>query len=122
MMEDGWWARTQPPGHPIGESLFTLPSNQSESSHLALSQSKNFSKLTILTKHRSHASRIPSSNQSPSCHLAERKTPLLPCPSSKTCPEMGLRTVFTVQKPKKATPIQRLLFECAESFTKQELR
>ncbi|GFV72751.1 uncharacterized protein TNCV_1269461 [Trichonephila clavipes] len=76
-----------------------------EDEYLALSQSKNFSKLTILTKHRSHASRIPSSNQSSSCHLAERKTPLSTCPSSKTCPEMGLRTVFTVQKPKKATPI-----------------
>ncbi|GFV48106.1 hypothetical protein TNCV_3027891 [Trichonephila clavipes] len=34
------------------------------------------------------------------------KTPTFAMPSSKTCPEMGLRTVFTVQKPKKATPIQ----------------
>ncbi|GFY08594.1 uncharacterized protein TNCV_810271 [Trichonephila clavipes] len=58
------------------------------------------------TKHRSHASRVPSIIQSPSCHLAECKTPLSPCPSSKTCPDMGLRTVLTVQKPKKATPIQ----------------
>ncbi|GFV96333.1 hypothetical protein TNCV_2869121 [Trichonephila clavipes] len=41
---------------------------------------------------------------SPSCHLAECKTPLSPRPSSKTCPDMGLRTVLTVQKPKKATP------------------
>ncbi|GFV67508.1 hypothetical protein TNCV_4621881 [Trichonephila clavipes] len=43
----------------------------------------------------------PSSNQSPSCHSAKRKTPLLPCPASKTCHDMGLRTVFTVQMPKK---------------------
>ncbi|GFV88569.1 uncharacterized protein TNCV_1243791 [Trichonephila clavipes] len=66
-----------------------------------------FSKLTIQTKYRSHSSRIPSIIQSPSCHLAECKTPLSPRPSSKTCPDMGLRTVLTVQKPKKATPIQR---------------
>ncbi|GFV67459.1 hypothetical protein TNCV_4621401 [Trichonephila clavipes] len=36
-------------------------------------------------------------NQSPSCHSAERKTPLSPFPASKTCHDMGLRTVFTVQ-------------------------
>ncbi|GFY33498.1 uncharacterized protein TNCV_4538261 [Trichonephila clavipes] len=65
------------------------------------SQVKNFSKFTIQTKHRRHASRIPSTIQSPSCHLAECKTPLSPCPSSKTCPDMGFRTVLTVQKPKK---------------------
>ncbi|GFU63873.1 uncharacterized protein TNCV_2313791 [Trichonephila clavipes] len=59
-------------------------------------------------KHRSHASRIQSIIQSPLCHLAECKNPLSPCPSSKTCPDMGLRTVFTVQKPQTATPIQRL--------------
>ncbi|GFV71776.1 uncharacterized protein TNCV_777931 [Trichonephila clavipes] len=76
---------------------------------------KNFSKFTIQTKHRSHASRIPSTIQSPSCHLAKCKTPLSPCPSSKTCPDMGLRTVLTVQKPKKATPIQRLMKENAYS-------
>ncbi|GFU95537.1 uncharacterized protein TNCV_2729911 [Trichonephila clavipes] len=65
------------------ESLFTLPSNQSESRYLALSQGKTL-KPTILTKHRSHASRIPSSNQSSSCHSEERKTPLSSCLSSKT--------------------------------------
>ncbi|GFU65479.1 uncharacterized protein TNCV_634021 [Trichonephila clavipes] len=69
-------------------------------------KSKNFSKFTIQTKHRTPASRIPSTIQSPSCHLAECKTPLSSCPSSKTCPDMGLRTVLTVQKPKKATPIR----------------
>ncbi|GFU90158.1 uncharacterized protein TNCV_3873621 [Trichonephila clavipes] len=64
--------------------------------------------LRMATKHRSHASRFPSTIQSPPCHLAECKTPLSSCPSSKTCPDMGLRTVLTVQKPPKATPIQRL--------------
>ncbi|GFY09075.1 hypothetical protein TNCV_4662661 [Trichonephila clavipes] len=34
------------------------------------------------------------------CQFAKRKTPLSPCPPSKNCPDMGLRTVFTVQKPK----------------------
>ncbi|GFW80652.1 uncharacterized protein TNCV_3235041 [Trichonephila clavipes] len=67
---------------------------------------KTLRKSSIQTKHRSHASRIPSTIQSPSCHLAECKTPLSSCPSSKTCPDMGLRTVLTVQKPKKATSVQ----------------
>ncbi|GFV79364.1 uncharacterized protein TNCV_1903361 [Trichonephila clavipes] len=60
------------------------------------------------TKHRSHAFWIPSNIQSPSCHLAECKTPLSSCPALKSCPDMELRTVLTVQKPKTATPIQRL--------------
>ncbi|GFY16708.1 uncharacterized protein TNCV_2788301 [Trichonephila clavipes] len=63
------------------------------------------------TKHRCHGSRIPSTIQSPSCHLAECKTPLSPCPSSKTCLDMGLRTVLTVQKPKKATPISKIVHQ-----------
>ncbi|GFX54320.1 uncharacterized protein TNCV_3824191 [Trichonephila clavipes] len=62
--------------------------------------------MTALPANNISASRIPSIIQSPSCHLAECKTPLSPCPSSKTCPDMGLRTVLTVQKRKKATPIQ----------------
>ncbi|GFV38416.1 uncharacterized protein TNCV_4392971 [Trichonephila clavipes] len=62
--------------------------------------------LVTCTKHRSHAFRIPSTIQSPSCHLAECKTPLSSCPASKSYPDMGLRTVLTVQKPKTATPIQ----------------
>ncbi|GFW97635.1 hypothetical protein TNCV_685051 [Trichonephila clavipes] len=57
---------------------------------------------------RSENKRPETNNDHPSCHLAECKTPLSPCPSSKTCPEMELRTVLTVQKPQKATPIQRL--------------
>ncbi|GFW47783.1 putative RNA-directed DNA polymerase from transposon X-element [Trichonephila clavipes] len=89
-----------PPGQPIGVTVhFTQQPIREQ-----LLNSKPRQKPTILTKHRSHASRIPSFNQSSSCHSAERKIPLSPCPSSKTCPEMGLRTVFTVQKPKKATP------------------
>ncbi|GFS60998.1 hypothetical protein TNCV_4955341 [Trichonephila clavipes] len=32
--------------------------------------------------------------QSSSCHTAECTTPLSSCPSSKTCPEMGLRTAY----------------------------
>ncbi|GFU88393.1 hypothetical protein TNCV_3353331 [Trichonephila clavipes] len=59
-------------------------------------------------KHRSHASRIPSSNQSPSYHSEERKTPLSLCPASKTCTDMGLRTVFTVQMPKQKRPFSAI--------------
>ncbi|GFV21838.1 hypothetical protein TNCV_4525251 [Trichonephila clavipes] len=40
-------------------------------------------------------------DQSSSCHSAERKTPLSPCPSSKTCPDMGLRTASQSRRPKK---------------------
>ncbi|GFW11436.1 hypothetical protein TNCV_3809551 [Trichonephila clavipes] len=89
----------QPPGQPIG---VTVHSTQRPIREQLLSSKprQKLLKSTILTKHRSHVSRIPSSNQSPSCHSAERKTPLSPCPPSKNCPDMGFRTVFTVQKPK----------------------
>ncbi|PRD26690.1 UNVERIFIED_CONTAM: hypothetical protein NCL1_37480 [Trichonephila clavipes] len=87
------------------ESLFILPSNQSESSHSALSQSKNFSKLTILTKHRSHASRIPSSSQSPKSTLGllkvtkekvEKITPKLVEKALSATPK-GFRKVYNVK-------------------------
>ncbi|GFS90518.1 DUF1758 domain-containing protein [Trichonephila clavipes] len=64
------------------ESMFTVPSIQSESNLLALSQAKKTQKLSTQMKNHSHASRIPSPDQSPSCHSAEWKTPLLPCPAS----------------------------------------
>ncbi|GFW08609.1 hypothetical protein TNCV_2776301 [Trichonephila clavipes] len=54
-------------------------------------------------KNHSHASRIPSFNQSPSCHSAEWKPPLSPCPTSKTSPDMGLRTVLQSRCPKENT-------------------
>ncbi|GFX01992.1 hypothetical protein TNCV_371811 [Trichonephila clavipes] len=54
---------TLPPGQKIG---VTVPSiNQRAAS-----------------KHDSHASQIPSFDQSPSFHSAEWKTPLSPCPVS----------------------------------------
>ncbi|GFW76506.1 putative RNA-directed DNA polymerase from transposon X-element [Trichonephila clavipes] len=91
---------SRPPGQPIGVTVHCTQQPIREQS-LSSQPSQKLSKFTIQTKHRSHASRIPSTIQSPSCHLAECKTPLSPCPSSKTCPDMGLRTVLTVQKPKK---------------------
>ncbi|GFU62350.1 hypothetical protein TNCV_2653251 [Trichonephila clavipes] len=65
------------------ESMFTVPSIQSESkSQLsAKPKLKNFSTPDEETSHK-YASRIPSFDQSPSCHSAEWKTPLLPCPAS----------------------------------------
>ncbi|GFT83768.1 hypothetical protein TNCV_1957851 [Trichonephila clavipes] len=54
--------------------MFTVPSTQSESNLLALSQAKNFS---TQMKNHSHASRIPSLDQSPYMpSSAEWKTPL----------------------------------------------
>ncbi|GFT09003.1 uncharacterized protein TNCV_4104761 [Trichonephila clavipes] len=61
---------------------------------------KNPEKLSILTKHVSYASQIPSSNQSPPCHPADRKDPLSSCPTSKFCQDMGLRTVLQSRCPK----------------------
>ncbi|GFY00819.1 hypothetical protein TNCV_2142111 [Trichonephila clavipes] len=56
--------------HPIREqSLSSQPSQKTQ-------------KLSTQMKNHSHASRIPSPDQSPSCHSAEWKTPLLPCPTS----------------------------------------
>ncbi|GFT28548.1 hypothetical protein TNCV_429441 [Trichonephila clavipes] len=54
----------------------------SESNLLALSQAKKLLKITTQMKNVSHASRIPSLNQSPICHSTEWKTPLLPSPAS----------------------------------------
>ncbi|GFV42179.1 hypothetical protein TNCV_3164111 [Trichonephila clavipes] len=59
-------------------------------------------------KNHSHASRIPSFDQSPSCHSAGCKPPLSPCPASKTCRDMRLRTVLESRCPKRnaySTPI-----------------
>ncbi|GFT35203.1 hypothetical protein TNCV_353061 [Trichonephila clavipes] len=52
-------------------------------------------------KHHSHASRIPSFDESPSCHSAECKPSLSSCTTSKTCHDMGLRTVLQSRCPKK---------------------
>ncbi|GFX75344.1 hypothetical protein TNCV_3043661 [Trichonephila clavipes] len=57
-------------------------------------------------KNHSHASRIPSFDQSPSCHSAEWKPPLSPCLTSKTCHDMGLRSYSPDAQMK--MPIQRL--------------
>ncbi|GFX30390.1 hypothetical protein TNCV_3460411 [Trichonephila clavipes] len=70
-------------------------------SYRSIESTKTDWNCTIPTKHSSHASRILSSSQSSSCHSAERKTPLSPCPSSKTCPDMGLRTASQSRRPKK---------------------
>ncbi|GFW30051.1 hypothetical protein TNCV_1593691 [Trichonephila clavipes] len=69
-------------------------------------------------KHHSHASRIPSFDQLSSCHSAEWKPPLSPCPTSKICYDMGLRTVLQSRCPKEngySTPIQKVLFRFASS-------
>ncbi|GFV40628.1 hypothetical protein TNCV_2117041 [Trichonephila clavipes] len=69
----------QPPGQPIGVNVHcTLHPIREQ----PLSQAKKLLKLTTQMKNISHASRIPSLNQSPTCHSAEWKTPLLPSPAS----------------------------------------
>ncbi|GFU62356.1 hypothetical protein TNCV_2653311 [Trichonephila clavipes] len=82
------------------ESIFTLPSiNQRAASKLSGKPKKNFENFPQ-KRHRSRDSRIPSipsTNQSPSCPTKKKKKKI----PSKTCPDMGLRRVFTVQMPKK---------------------
>ncbi|GFV11051.1 hypothetical protein TNCV_2717961 [Trichonephila clavipes] len=56
-------------------------SNQRAASKLS-AKPKKLKKFNTQMKHHSHASRIPLFNQSPSCHSAEWKTPLSPCPAS----------------------------------------
>ncbi|GFU52012.1 hypothetical protein TNCV_862101 [Trichonephila clavipes] len=51
-------------------------------------------------KNHSHASRIPSLDQSPSCHSAEWKTPLFAMPNIIDSHDMGLRTVLQSRRPK----------------------
>ncbi|GFW78455.1 hypothetical protein TNCV_1380011 [Trichonephila clavipes] len=91
--------KSQPPGQPIGVTVHCTQHPIREQSLSSQPSQKTF---LNSPSRRSHASRIPSTTQSLSCHLAECKTPLSPCPSSKTCPDMGLRTVLTVQKPQKS--------------------
>ncbi|GFY15375.1 hypothetical protein TNCV_1571861 [Trichonephila clavipes] len=79
--------------------MFTVPSIQSESSLSALNQAKNPKQPSTQMKNHSHASRIPSFDQSPSCHSAECKPPLSPCPHKDL--SYGIEDCFTVQMPKK---------------------
>ncbi|GFX28050.1 transposon Ty3-G Gag-Pol polyprotein [Trichonephila clavipes] len=82
-------------------------SNKRAASKLSV-LTRNPEKLSILTKQVSHASQIPSSNQSPSCHPADRKNPLSSCSTSKFCQDMGLRTVLQSGCPKEnaySTPL-----------------
>ncbi|GFW35458.1 hypothetical protein TNCV_3070861 [Trichonephila clavipes] len=71
----------QPPGQPIGVNVHCTQHPIREQS-LSSQPSQKAQKLSTQMKNHSHASRIPSLDQSPSCHSAEWKTPLLPCPAS----------------------------------------
>ncbi|GFU81397.1 HTH_Tnp_Tc3_2 domain-containing protein [Trichonephila clavipes] len=51
-------------------------------------------------KNQSHASRIPSIDQSPPCHSAEKIKSTFAMPNIADYPDMGLMTVFTVRMPK----------------------
>ncbi|GFW62491.1 transposable element Tcb2 transposase [Trichonephila clavipes] len=55
--------------------------NQRATSKLS-AKPKKLKKFSTQMKHHSHSSRNPSFDQSLSCHSAEWKTPLLPCPAS----------------------------------------
>ncbi|GFS76962.1 hypothetical protein TNCV_3756341 [Trichonephila clavipes] len=72
---------SQPPGQPIGVNVHCTQHPIREQS-LSSQPSQKTQKLSTQMKNHSHASRIPSLDQSPSCHSAEWKTPLLPCPAS----------------------------------------
>ncbi|GFV20486.1 hypothetical protein TNCV_4142471 [Trichonephila clavipes] len=71
----------EPPGQPIGVNVHCTQHPIREQS-LSSQPSQKTQKLSTQIKNHSHASRIPSPDQSPSCHSAEWKTPLLPCPAS----------------------------------------
>ncbi|GFV40463.1 hypothetical protein TNCV_4494201 [Trichonephila clavipes] len=111
----------------IEEGLGGEESIQSESSLSALSQAKNPNQPSTQMKNHSPASRIPSFDQSPSYHSAECKPPLSPCSASKTCHEMGFRTVLPSRCPKRSAYSTRMrldqgtiggLFSDRESYTK----
>ncbi|GFV72408.1 hypothetical protein TNCV_638701 [Trichonephila clavipes] len=72
---------SQPAGQPIGVNVHCTQHPIREQS-LSSQPSQKTQKLSTQMKNHSHASRIPSLDQSPSCHSAEWKTPLLPCPAS----------------------------------------
>ncbi|GFX56069.1 hypothetical protein TNCV_1953891 [Trichonephila clavipes] len=73
--------KDMPPGQPIGVNVHCTQHPIREQS-LSSQPSQKTQKLSTQMKNHSHASRIPSLDQSPSCHSAEWKTPLLPCPAS----------------------------------------
>ncbi|GFT11536.1 hypothetical protein TNCV_2523511 [Trichonephila clavipes] len=60
------------------------PTSNLREQSLSSQPSQKTQKLSTQMKNHSHASRIPLPDQSPSCHPAEWKTPLLPCPASQT--------------------------------------
>ncbi|GFW66768.1 hypothetical protein TNCV_3783381 [Trichonephila clavipes] len=60
-------------------SLYPAPNQRAT---FKLTAKPKTQKLSTQMKHHSHASRIPSFDQSPSCHSEEWKTPLLSCPAS----------------------------------------
>ncbi|GFU66562.1 uncharacterized protein TNCV_4357181 [Trichonephila clavipes] len=71
----------QPPGQPIGVNVH-YTHHPIREQPLSSQPSQKTQKLSTQMKHHSHAFRIPSFDQSPSCHSAEWKTPLLSCPAS----------------------------------------
>ncbi|GFU91734.1 transposable element Tcb1 transposase [Trichonephila clavipes] len=97
------------------ESMFTVPCIQSESNLSALSQAKKLIKLTTQMKNISHASRIPSLNQSPTCHSAEWEKTTFAKPSIIDSYDMRLRTVYSADAQKK-TPIQPHSYGTKKAF------
>ncbi|GFY04814.1 hypothetical protein TNCV_3952211 [Trichonephila clavipes] len=85
-------------GQPIGVNVHCTKHPIREQP-LSSQPSQKTQKLSTQMKNHSHASRIPLLDQSPPCHSAEWKTPLLSSPASDYH-DMGLRTVLTVQTPK----------------------
>ncbi|GFX24255.1 hypothetical protein TNCV_1366341 [Trichonephila clavipes] len=90
--------RMAPPGQPIGVNVHcTLHPIREQP--LSSQPSQKTLKLSTQMKNYSHASRIPSLDQSPSCHSAEWNTTFVKL-SIIDYHDMGLRTVLTVRTPK----------------------
>ncbi|GFX02657.1 hypothetical protein TNCV_2011011 [Trichonephila clavipes] len=97
---------SQPPGQPIGVNVHCTKHPIREQS-LSSQPSQKTQKLSTQMKNHSHASRIPSPDQSPSCHSAECKTPLLHAQHHRLS-RYGIEDCLQSRRPKEnaySTPI-----------------
>ncbi|GFT81899.1 hypothetical protein TNCV_3908741 [Trichonephila clavipes] len=97
---------SQPPGQPIGVNVHCTQHPIREQA-LSSQPSQKTQKLSTQMKNHSHASRIPSFDQSEMENRMENTN--FAMPSIIDSHDMGLRTVYSPDAQKK-TPIQRLFF------------
>ncbi|GFW75584.1 hypothetical protein TNCV_4427671 [Trichonephila clavipes] len=90
----------QPLGQPIGVNVHCIQHPIREQS-LSSQPSQKTQKLSTQMKNHSHASRIPSPDQSPSCHSAEWKLFSFCHAQHHRLSRYGIEDCFTVQTPKR---------------------